>query len=101
MVKHSLLSDEERSLIASSPSVNVQVETKGCYQSISYESPTTQFEPEPRPSGTSAFAAIFIVVNAAMGAGLLNFPNAYGEAGGLWQGLLMQAVIIVVFVSFL
>ena len=32
--------------------------------------------------GVSKFGAIFIVCNAALGAGLLNFPHAYALAGG-------------------
>ena len=32
--------------------------------------------------GVSRFGAIFIVCNAALGAGLLNFPHAYALAGG-------------------
>ncbi|KAH0619414.1 hypothetical protein JD844_000027 [Phrynosoma platyrhinos] len=35
------------------------------------------------PTSTSALGAVFIVVNAALGAGLLNFPAAFSMAGGV------------------
>ena len=38
--------------------------------------------------------AVFIIVNAAMGAGLLDFPHAFAQAGGMAAALLMQAVSI-------
>jgi len=34
-----------------------------------------------------------MVVNAALGAGLLNFPEAYHRAGGVLVAILVQAVI--------
>jgi len=39
-------------------------------------------EEEDEEAGVSRFGAIFIVCNAALGAGLLNFPHAYALAGG-------------------
>ncbi|CAN8025105.1 unnamed protein product, partial [Ixodes persulcatus] len=47
---------------------------------------------EARNSGTSWYAAVFLVVNAALGAGLLNFPQAFDRAGGLAVSLSVQAV---------
>lgn len=41
---------------------------------------------------TSALGAIFIVVNAALGAGLLNFPAAFSMAGGVAAGIALQMV---------
>ena len=43
-------------------------------------------------SGSSWFASIFLVVNAALGAGLLNFPAAYHEAGGIVIAMTIQTV---------
>nr|XP_014353655.1 PREDICTED: putative sodium-coupled neutral amino acid transporter 7 isoform X1 [Latimeria chalumnae] len=40
--------------------------------------------------GTSAFSSVFIVVNAALGAGLLNFPAAFNTAGGVAAGIAVQ-----------
>lgn len=45
-------------------------------------------------SGTSWFASVFLVVNAALGAGLLNFPDAYQQAGGVLIAVLIQAVCV-------
>lgn len=45
------------------------------------------------PKGTSsAIGAVFIVVNAALGAGLLTFPQAFYYAGGVAYGVLAEAV---------
>ena len=45
----------------------------------------------PRGS-SSAIGAIFIVVNAALGAGLLAFPQAFYNAGGVVYGVLIEVV---------
>lgn len=42
--------------------------------------------------GSSWFSSVFLVVNAALGAGLLNFPDAYQQAGGVLIAVLIQAV---------
>lgn len=61
-------------------------------QSPSVES-VRQLESERRKStGVSSMGAVFIVVNAALGAGLLNFPAAFSMAGGVSAGLLLQMV---------
>ena len=57
--------------------------------------PESKYTPrqEPTTSGkTSSFGAVFIVVNACIGAGLLNFPAAYQAAGGIAVGTSMQLV---------
>lgn len=46
------------------------------------------------PTGTSWPAAVFLIVNAALGAGVLNFPRAYHEAGGVVVSLCVQAVLM-------
>lgn len=51
-----------------------------------------------KPQGTTGtFGAVFIVVNAAMGAGMLNIPNALKSAGGILPGIGMEMVITRVF----
>lgn len=45
-----------------------------------------------RSGGVSSLGAVFIVVNAALGAGLLNFPAAFNMAGGVTAGVLLQMV---------
>ena len=42
--------------------------------------------------GSSPYGAVFIVVNAALGAGLLTFPYAFYLAGGWYGGLILQLV---------
>ncbi|XP_007438959.1 putative sodium-coupled neutral amino acid transporter 7 [Python bivittatus] len=58
------------------------------------QSPSMELEPkgreEHRPATTSMLGAVFIVVNAALGAGLLNFPAAFQMAGGVAAGIAMQ-----------
>ncbi|KAG8143813.1 putative sodium-coupled neutral amino acid transporter 7 protein [Naja naja] len=49
---------------------------------------------EPRPATTSMLGAVFIVVNAALGAGLLNFPAAFQMAGGVAAGIAMQTGLL-------
>ncbi|XP_048764968.2 sodium-coupled neutral amino acid transporter 7-like [Ostrea edulis] len=49
---------------------------------------------QPR-KGSSWYASVFLVVNAALGAGLLNFPDAYQQAGGVLIAVLIQAVLLV------
>lgn len=45
-----------------------------------------------RSAGVSSLGAVFIVVNAALGAGLLNFPAAFNMAGGVTAGVALQMV---------
>ena len=42
--------------------------------------------------GTSWYAAVFIVVNTAIGTGFLNLPSAYYKGGGIGVGLTLQCV---------
>jgi sodium-coupled neutral amino acid transporter 7/8 len=46
----------------------------------------------PDRGTTSTLGAIFIVVNACLGAGLLNFPAAFSTAGGVAAGITLQMV---------
>ncbi|XP_029312675.1 sodium-coupled neutral amino acid transporter 7 [Cottoperca gobio] len=49
--------------------------------------------------GVSSWAAVFIVVNAALGAGLLNFPAAFNMAGGVTAGLALQMFMLIFIIS--
>lgn len=49
--------------------------------------------------GSSWWASVFLVVNAALGAGLLNFPQAYQQAGGVVIAILIQALFLVFIVT--
>ncbi|XP_075045522.1 sodium-coupled neutral amino acid transporter 7 [Mixophyes fleayi] len=57
--------------------------------------------PETRrlTGGTSSIGAVFIVVNAALGAGLLNFPAAFSAAGGVTAGIVLQLVLLLFIIS--
>ena len=52
----------------------------------------------PKPvteAGTSTLGAIFLIVNAALGAGLLNLPKAFDQAGGVATAVTVQALLLV------
>ncbi|XP_076337055.1 sodium-coupled neutral amino acid transporter 7-like [Tachypleus tridentatus] len=44
--------------------------------------------------GSSWYGSALVVVNVALGAGLLNFPQAYGRAGGIVIAISVQAVLV-------
>ena len=44
------------------------------------------------PSGISWYFAVFLIVNAALGAGLLNFAKAFNNAGGILAATLIHLV---------
>ncbi|XP_076665681.1 sodium-coupled neutral amino acid transporter 7 isoform X2 [Andrena cerasifolii] len=46
-------------------------------------------------SGTGALSTIFLIVNATLGAGLLNFPQAFDRAGGIATSVITQLVLLV------
>lgn len=52
-----------------------------------------------RSGGVSTLGAVFIVVNAALGAGLLNFPAAFNMAGGVTAGVMLQMFMLVFIIS--
>lgn len=61
-------------------------------QSPSVDSIQLPNQSDNRRGGTSTLGAVFIVVNAALGAGLLNFPAAFNMAGGVTAGVTLQMV---------
>ncbi|XP_019361381.1 PREDICTED: putative sodium-coupled neutral amino acid transporter 7 [Gavialis gangeticus] len=65
-------------------------------QSPSVETVPKSSEGQEHGTGaTSTLGAIFIVVNAALGAGLLNFPAAFSTAGGVAAGITLQMCMLV------
>lgn len=46
-------------------------------------------------TGTNIISTIFLIVNATLGAGLLNFPQAFDKAGGLVTSISVQLVLLV------
>ena len=49
--------------------------------------------------GTSTLGSIFLIINAALGAGLLNFPKAFDTAGGVLVAVVVQVVLLVFIMS--
>uniref|UniRef100_A0AAZ3RMH7 Sodium-coupled neutral amino acid transporter 7 n=1 Tax=Oncorhynchus tshawytscha TaxID=74940 RepID=A0AAZ3RMH7_ONCTS len=68
-------------------------------QSPSVESVRPPLSDRERSGGVSATAAVFIVVNAALGAGLLNFPAAFNMAGGVIAGVVLQMSMLIFIIS--
>ncbi|ELU06937.1 hypothetical protein CAPTEDRAFT_153758 [Capitella teleta] len=90
---HSLLTDERNASLENYGSVE---DDSSCILNPPDVTVTNE-----RP-GSSWMASVFLVVNAALGAGLLNFPSAYDKSGGLVVAISVQAVLMVfVFVSIL
>lgn len=73
----------ERARLLQSPCVDTAPKSEG------------EASPEGLGTGTtSTIGAIFIVVNACLGAGLLNFPAAFSTAGGVAAGVALQMVSV-------
>ena len=45
-----------------------------------------------RSEGLPIWRAVFLMVNAAVGAGILNFPQAFAKCGGVINGIVIQLV---------
>lgn len=54
-------------------------------------SPTKQVQTQNN-NGVSWYFAVFLIVNAALGAGVLNFAKAYDNAGGIIYSSIVQLV---------
>lgn len=68
------------------------------------QSPSVESDPRleadtRRSGGVSSLGAVFIVVNAALGAGLLNFPAAFNMAGGVTAGVMLQLFMLIFIIS--
>lgn len=50
-------------------------------------------------AGTSWTVAAFLLINAALGAGVLNYPYAYDKAGGVYFAAFLQIVMMVILIS--
>lgn len=51
------------------------------------------------PNGTNTLYTIILIVNAALGAGLLNFPKAFDAAGGILVAIIVQVFLLVFIVA--
>ncbi|KAL5022055.1 hypothetical protein ScPMuIL_001210 [Solemya velum] len=70
---------------------DIEVEVSGETTSLLTPSKTGK----AKVAGSSWYASVFLVVNAALGAGLLNFPDAYRQAGGVAVAIIIQAIFLV------
>ncbi|XP_056604731.1 sodium-coupled neutral amino acid transporter 7 [Triplophysa dalaica] len=68
-------------------------------QSPSVDSVQLPNQSDDSRGGTTSLGAVFIVVNAALGAGLLNFPAAFNMAGGVTNGVALQMSMMVFIIS--
>jgi len=50
-------------------------------------------------TGSSWYASVFIVVNAALGAGMLEMPLAFHQSGGIVVAVIIQAILMVFIVG--
>ena len=57
-----------------------------------YDVEISTIKSEIKPGKSSSFGAVFLVTNAAMGAGMLTFPYAFYLAGGWYYGMLTELV---------
>ena len=61
-------------------------------ESDEYDVEINPIKSEIKPGNSSSFGAVFLVTNAAMGAGMLTFPYAFYLAGGWYFGMLTELV---------
>lgn len=64
-------------------------------EQVSEQHPVLRFN----PSGTSTLGTVFLMVNAALGAGLLNFPKSFDDAGGIAVAVSVQLGLLVFIVA--
>lgn len=53
---------------------------------------SSELNEQQASSGISWYFAVFLIVNAALGAGLLNFSKAFDNAGGILISTIIQTV---------
>ncbi|XP_063982030.1 sodium-coupled neutral amino acid transporter 7-like [Diachasmimorpha longicaudata] len=62
----------------------------------------TEENPPQRASnnaGAGILGTIFLIVNATLGAGLLNFPLAFDKSGGAASSIIIQAILLVFIIA--
>ena len=59
---------------------------------LSYNQQTEIKRSKLEPGNVPPYRAVFLIANAALGAGLLNFPEAFKKAGGLQTAIIIQLV---------
>ena len=66
------------------------MQTTNSINDSSSEADYTKLIQEEKKEGTSPIGSVFIIVNAALGAGLLSFPQAFVFAGGVIEALTLE-----------
>ena len=46
------------------------------------------------PEGTKTLFSVFLIVNATLGSGLLNFPKSFDDAGGIMAASIVQIILL-------
>ncbi|XP_059158341.1 sodium-coupled neutral amino acid transporter 7-like [Physella acuta] len=62
--------------------------------SSSAESTAKKKGKDDNRAGSGWFVSAFLVVNTTLGAGILNFPMAYHQAGGIFTAVIVQTVLV-------
>ncbi|XP_034940003.1 putative sodium-coupled neutral amino acid transporter 7 [Chelonus insularis] len=60
---------------------------------------TTPIRLRSNPGGTNTIGTIFLIINATLGAGLLNFPLAFDQSGGVASAIIVQLIFLVFIVA--
>lgn len=91
-------------VVPASPESEVEVEEDGVALLTDAESPAVRSNGDLFAScqllsdsfetgtGITWYKAVFLIVNAALGAGMLNFPRAFHEAGGILSGNIVHVI---------
>ena len=74
-------------------SINIQEATESTRLLPNSNDNSSPSKSNVKNNGISWYFAVFLIVNAALGAGVLNFAKAYDSAGGILISSLMQLVI--------
>ena len=86
--------DEESSLLPSRTAMNNDTSYLNSFTSSSriLNNDTTEILHQANSNGISWYFAVFLIVNAALGAGLLNFAKAFDNAGGIFISSIIHCV---------
>ena len=91
----SILQDSSRSSNDDTQEPEDSISTSTDHDQTKLVPPPLTPKPTPPEGGTSTLSSIFLIVNAALGAGLLNLPKAFDQAGGVMTAVVVQAVLLI------
>jgi sodium-coupled neutral amino acid transporter 7/8 len=87
--------DERTSLLSSSNRRSEQLLTSGS-SSASLSHQQQHQQQQQNRGGISWYFAVFLIVNAALGAGLLNYGKSFDQAGGILISSVIQIVLVII-----